>query len=77
MSPPAGLIGTPGAPSLSISSAALVTAVSSGQSLPVPPAWSLAAVVLGSLLVLAGLTAIPARIGARHSVAEVLQADAT
>jgi putative ABC transport system permease protein len=55
----------------------LYAAVSSGQSLPVPPAWSLAAVVLASLLVLAGLTAIPARIGARHSVAEVLQADAT
>jgi putative ABC transport system permease protein len=55
----------------------LYAAVSSGQSLPVPPAWSLAAVVLASLLVLAGLTAIPARIGARHSVAGVLQAEAT
>jgi putative ABC transport system permease protein len=40
--------------------------VSSGQALPIPPAWQLLAVVLGTLLVVAGLTAIPARVGARR-----------
>jgi putative ABC transport system permease protein len=33
------------------------------------------AVVLGTLLVVAGLTAIPARIGARRPVAEILQSE--
>jgi putative ABC transport system permease protein len=37
-----------------------------------PTSWLLAA-VLGTLLALAGLTAIPARIGARRSVAAILQ----
>jgi putative ABC transport system permease protein len=40
-----------------------------------PPALWLLGVVLGTLVVIAGLTAIPARIGARRSVAEVLQAE--
>jgi FtsX-like permease family len=39
----------------------------------VPPAWQLAAVVLGAAVVVAGLSAIPARLGARRPVAEVLQ----
>jgi hypothetical protein len=39
------------------------------------PAWWLVAVVLGTLIVVAGLTAIPARIGARSPVAEILQAE--
>jgi putative ABC transport system permease protein len=43
--------------------------------LTIPPAWWLAAAVLGTLLAVAGLAAIPARIGARGSVAEVLQTE--
>ncbi|HEV3288543.1 MAG TPA: FtsX-like permease family protein [Streptosporangiaceae bacterium] len=53
----------------------LDAAVSSGQALPIPPAWQLLAVVLATLLVVAGLTAIPARIGARRPVAEILQSE--
>jgi putative ABC transport system permease protein len=40
-----------------------------------PPLWLVAAVV-GTLIVMAGLTVIPARIGARQPVAEVLEAEA-
>ena len=42
-----------------------------------PPAWWLAAAVLGILVAVAGLTAIPARIGARRPAAEILQAETT
>jgi ABC-type lipoprotein release transport system permease subunit len=41
----------------------------------IPALWQLLAVVLGSVLVIAALTAIPARIGARRRVAETLQAE--
>jgi ABC-type lipoprotein release transport system permease subunit len=41
----------------------------------IPPAWQLLAVVLGSALVIAALTAIPARLTGRRSVAEVLAAE--
>jgi putative ABC transport system permease protein len=54
---------------------ALSAAVSNGQTLAVPPAWQLLAVVAGTLLVVAGLTAIPSRIGARRPVAEILQSE--
>jgi hypothetical protein len=40
-----------------------------------PPIWWLVAVVLGTAVVVAVLTAIPARIGARRSVAVVLQTE--
>jgi putative ABC transport system permease protein len=40
-----------------------------------PPLWQLLAVVPGTVLVVAGLTAIPARISARRPVAEVLQSE--
>jgi ABC-type lipoprotein release transport system permease subunit len=54
----------------------LITAVSrGGSSALLPPAWSLVAVVLGSALVVTALTAIPARIGARRPVAEILQSE--
>jgi putative ABC transport system permease protein len=43
--------------------------------LTVPPAWWLIAAVLGTLLVVVGLTTIPARIGACRSPAEVLQSE--
>jgi putative ABC transport system permease protein len=38
----------------------------------VPPVWWLVAAVLGTMLAVAGLTAIPARIGARRPIAPVL-----
>ena len=41
----------------------------------VPPAWWLVAAVLGTLVVVAGLTSVPARIGARRPVAEILQGE--
>ena len=54
----------------------LVTAVSRGGAATLlPPAWALVAVVLGTLVVVAGLTAIPARIGARRPAAEILQSE--
>jgi ABC-type lipoprotein release transport system permease subunit len=54
----------------------LVEAVrNNGSGLTIPPAWWLAAVVIGTVAVMAALTMIPARIGARRSVASVLQAE--
>jgi putative ABC transport system permease protein len=41
----------------------------------IPPAWQLVAVMLGTLVAVAGLTAIPARIGARRPVADILQSE--
>jgi len=41
----------------------------------VPPAWWLAAAVLGTLLAVAVLASIPARIGAHRPVSEILAAD--
>jgi len=46
-----------------------------GDSMTVPPLWQLLAVVAGTVLVAAALTAIPARIGGRRSVAEILQSE--
>jgi putative ABC transport system permease protein len=40
-----------------------------------PPLWQLLAVVPVTLLAVAGLTTIPARLGARRPVAEILQAE--
>ncbi len=54
---------------------ALYGAVQNGGPQGSPPAWWLLAMVLGMLLAVAGLTAIPARIGARRPVAEILQAE--
>jgi ABC-type antimicrobial peptide transport system permease subunit len=42
---------------------------------PMPPLWQLLAVVPCTVLVIAALTAIPARIGARRPVAELLQTE--
>jgi putative ABC transport system permease protein len=42
----------------------------------VPPVSWLVAAVLGTLIAMAALTAIPARLGSRHPVADVLQAEA-
>ena len=65
---PATIIGIP-------TGIALYAAVSHGATLDIPSATTLLAVVLGTLLVVAALTAIPARIGARRPVAEILQSE--
>ena len=54
----------------------LFAVANSGRQAPVPPAWWLAATVLGTLLVVAALTTIPARIVGRHPAADVLRQDA-
>jgi ABC-type lipoprotein release transport system permease subunit len=41
----------------------------------IPPLWWLVAVVLGTVVVVAGLTTIPARFGARRPVAPILQSE--
>jgi hypothetical protein len=41
----------------------------------VPPLWQLLAVVPVTVLVIAALTAIPARIGARRAAAEALRSE--
>ena len=46
-----------------------------GRTLVLPPAWWLAAAVLGALALLLVLTSIPARLSARRSVAAILQAE--
>jgi putative ABC transport system permease protein len=53
----------------------LFTAANQAGSASQPPAWWLAAAVLGTLILVTALTAIPARAGARLPVAEVLQGD--
>jgi hypothetical protein len=40
-----------------------------------PPLWQLAAVVPVTVLLVAALTTIPARLGARRPVAEILQSE--
>jgi putative ABC transport system permease protein len=40
-----------------------------------PPPWQLLAVVAGTVLVVAGLTAVPARLGGRRPVTQTLQAE--
>jgi putative ABC transport system permease protein len=52
----------------------LFTAISEDFA-PLPSLWSLLAVLPGSVLVVAVLTMIPARVGARRPVAEILQAE--
>jgi len=47
----------------------------SGGALTVPPAWWLALVVIGTLLLVGGLTAIPARLGAHRPISGILQAE--
>lgn len=54
----------------------LFAAASGAGHVVVPPAWWLAGIVLATLVVVAGLTTIPARIGARSPVAGVLGQEA-
>jgi putative ABC transport system permease protein len=44
-------------------------------SVTVPPAWQLTGVFLATLLAVAGLTAVPSRLAARHPPAQVLQTE--
>jgi ABC-type lipoprotein release transport system permease subunit len=53
----------------------LFTAANSGGSTVIPPAWWLVVTVFGTMLALAGLTAIPVRIGTRRPPARALQAE--
>jgi putative ABC transport system permease protein len=46
-----------------------------GDSTAAPAAWQLLAVVVGTMLVVAALTAIPARLAARRPVAEILRSE--
>ena len=54
---------------------ALFTAANQGASASQPPAWWLITALLGTLIAVAGLTAVPARLAARTPIAETLQAD--
>jgi putative ABC transport system permease protein len=53
----------------------LVVAASHGSSVTVPPAWWLAGGLVGTMATMAALSVAPARIGARDSVVEILQAE--
>ena len=46
-----------------------------GDSTTIPPLWQLLAVLAGTVLVVAALTAAPASIGARRPTAEILQSE--
>jgi hypothetical protein len=54
---------------------ALIAAADPDGTTPIPLLWQLLAVVPGTVLVVAGLTAIPAGLGARRPVAEILQSE--
>jgi putative ABC transport system permease protein len=54
---------------------ALFAALGGGGDGGGPPTWQLLAVVPGTVLVVAALTAIPARLGARRPAAEILQSE--
>ena len=53
----------------------LFAAADHGGLMTLPPAWWLAVAVLATLAVIAGLAAVPARIGARRPAAEILRAE--
>ena len=53
----------------------LIAAADPDSTTPMPPLWQLLVVVPGTVLVVAGLTAIPARLGARRPVAEILRSE--
>ena len=54
----------------------LYAAASRAGRVVVPPAWWLAAAILGTLLAMAALASIPALAGTRRPAAEILQAEA-
>jgi putative ABC transport system permease protein len=53
----------------------LIAVADPDSATPVPPLWQLLAVVPGTILVVAALTAIPARLGARRPLAEILRSE--
>jgi ABC-type lipoprotein release transport system permease subunit len=53
----------------------LIAAADPDSTTPIPALWQLLAVVPGTVLVVAALTAIPARLSARRPVAEILQSE--
>ncbi|MHB8452929.1 MAG: ABC transporter permease, partial [Mycobacteriales bacterium] len=53
----------------------LYAAIRHGEPMSYPPTWWLTAVAVGTLAVVALLTALPARIGARRPVADILQSE--
>jgi ABC-type antimicrobial peptide transport system permease subunit len=54
---------------------ALYLAVKHGGATVIPPIWWFIAVVVGTVIAIAGLTTIPSRLGARRPVVEILQAE--
>ncbi len=54
----------------------MFVAANQGGMIAFPPTWTLIVALIGTVIAVAGLTAIPARIGTRVPVTEVLQADA-
>jgi ABC-type lipoprotein release transport system permease subunit len=54
-----------------------INAITGGDSVraTLPPLWQLLTLVAGTVLVVAALTAVPARLGGRFPVAEILQAE--
>ena len=54
---------------------ALYLAVNHGGATVIPPIWWFIAVVVGTVIAIAGLTTIPSRLGARRPVVEILQAE--
>jgi putative ABC transport system permease protein len=55
----------------------LFTGANQGASASQPPAWWLVTTVLGTIIAVAGLTAVPARLASRRPIAETLQGDGT
>jgi len=54
----------------------LVAAIGRAGTMHMPPAWSMLGTVAGTLAAVAALTAIPARVGTRHSPARILSGEA-
>ena len=54
---------------------ALAATADHGGLITVPPAWWLAVAALATLAAVAGLAAVPARVGARRPAAEIRQAE--
>ena len=54
----------------------LFLAASQGGSVSQPPAWWLVAAVISTMIVVTGLTSVPARLSTRPSIATSLQANA-
>jgi predicted lysophospholipase L1 biosynthesis ABC-type transport system permease subunit len=67
---PAAILGIP-------AGIGLYAAVNTEPTMTIPPAWWLLTVILATLAVVAGLTAVPARTAARRPVTGILQSEVT